>query len=152
MVSNADGQTATLIDGFSVEIFRPATSPNKLLKPIYFDLDRWALRTDRTSILAADLTILKENSTLYLLIGGHADERGTKAYNLELSSKRANTIKKYLLEHGISAERITVYAYGKDYLAKKGHGEANQKYNRRVDILMWESRPTKEQGVKNLKL
>ena len=152
VITNPDGQTATLMDGFTVDVFRPAINPNKLLKPIYFNYDRWDLRPDQAPVLAADLVVLKDNSTLYLLIGGHADERGTREYNLELSSKRANTIKKYLIEHGIAANRITVYAYGKDYLAKQGHGEATQKYNRRVDILMWEAPPSKEQGVQNIKL
>ncbi len=150
VVTNPDGQTATLVDGFTVEVFRPAINPNKLLKPIYFNYDRFDIRPDQSSILKANLAILKENPTLYLLIGGHADETGSREYNLELSSKRANTIKKYLVENGIAPERITVYAYGKDYLAQKGHGEANQKYNRRVDILMWEAPPTKEQGVQNI--
>jgi outer membrane protein OmpA-like peptidoglycan-associated protein len=152
IITNPDGQTATLVDGFTVEVFRPAINPNKLMKPIYFNYDRWDLRPDQAPVLAADLVVLKDNPTLYLLIGGHADERGTREYNLELSSKRANTIKKYLVERGIAADRITVYAYGKDYLAKQGHGEANQKYNRRVDILMWEAPPSKEQGLKSIKL
>lgn len=152
VVTNPNGQTATLVDGFTVEVFRPAVNPNKLLKPVYFNYDRWDLRRDQVPVLEADLAVLKANPTLFLLIGGHADERGTREYNLELSSKRAHTIKKYLVEHGIAANRITVYAYGKDYLAKKGHGEAIQKYNRRVDILMWEAPPTKEQGIQNIKL
>jgi outer membrane protein OmpA-like peptidoglycan-associated protein len=151
VVTNPDGQTATLVDGFTVDVFRPAVNPNKLLKPIFFNYDRWDLRRDQIPVLDADLAVLKANPTLFLLIGGHADERGTREYNLELSSKRAHNIKKYLVERGIAANRITVYAYGKDYLAKKGHDETSQKYNRRVDILMWEAPPTKEQGIQNIK-
>lgn len=151
VITNPDGQTATLVDGFTVEVFRPAIDPNKLLKPIFFNYDRFDLRRDQISVLNANLAVLKANPTLFLLIGGHTDERGTREYNLELSSKRAHNIKKYLVEHGISANRITVYAYGKDYLSKKGHDEASQQYNRRVDILMWEAPPTKEQGIQNNK-
>lgn len=150
VITNPDGQTATLVDGFSVEVFRPAVNPNKLMKPIFFDFNRWNLRRDQVPVLNANLAVLKANPTLYLLIGGHADARGTREYNLELSSKRAHEIKKYLINHGIPASRITVYAYGKDYLAKKGPDEASQKYNRRVDILMWEAPPTKEQGIQNI--
>jgi outer membrane protein OmpA-like peptidoglycan-associated protein len=151
VVTNPDGQTATIVDGFTVDVFRPAVNPNKLLKPIFFDFNRWDLRQDQIPVLNADLAVLKANPTLYLLIGGHADERGSREYNLDLSSKRAHAIKKYLVEHGIATGRITVYAYGKDYLAKKEHDESNQKFNRRVDILMWEAPPTKEQGVQNMK-
>ncbi len=152
VITNPGGQTATLIDGFTIDVFWASINRNKLLKPIYFNYKRWNLRQDQAPVITADLAVLKDNPALYLLIGGHADERGTREYNLELSSKRANTIRKCLIEHGIDESRITVYAYGKDYPAKKGHGEANQKYNRRVDILMWESPPTKEQGIKNIKL
>jgi outer membrane protein OmpA-like peptidoglycan-associated protein len=149
VVTNSDGQSATLKEGFTVEVFRPAISPNKLLKPIYFDFDKFNLRRDQNSVLNFDLKILNDNPELFILLGGHTDERGTREYNLELSSKRANTIKTYLVSKGIDPERITVYSYGKDYLLKTGHSEEDQKYNRRVDILMWEAPPTREQGIRN---
>ena len=82
-----------------------------------------------------------------ILLGGHADERGTREYNLELSEKRAEAIKEFLLTKGIDSSKITIYAYGKDYPIKKGHDESSWWYNRRVDILVWESPPTKEQGL-----
>lgn len=149
IVTNPDGHSATLAGGFTVEVFTPALDPNKLLKPVYFDYNKWNLKSDQSPILVKDLAILKDNPNLYILLGGHADERGSREYNLELSSKRANTIKQYLVAQGIAPERITIYAYGKDYLAKTEHTETAQKYNRRVDILMWEAPPTKEQGIVN---
>lgn len=149
VVTNDDGQTATLKNGFTVDVFRPAINPNKLLKPIYFDYDKYSLRKDQIPVLDFNLKILKDNPELFILLGGHTDERGTREYNLELSSKRANTIKNYLVSKGIAPERITVYSYGKDYLLKTGHSEEDQKYNRRVDVLMWEAPPTIEQGARN---
>ena len=149
IITNPDGHSATLTEGFTVEVFTPAVDPNKLLKPIYFDYNKWNIKSDQSPVLEKDLAILKDNPNLFILLGGHADERGTREYNLELSSKRANAIKQYLVAQGIAPERITIYAYGKDFLAKTEHTEAAQKYNRRVDILMWEAPPTKEQGIVN---
>ena len=74
-------------------------------------------------------------------------KRGTGEYNLELSEKRAEAIKEFLLAKGIDLSKVAIYAYGKDYPIKKGHDESSWLYNRRVDILVWESPPTKEQGL-----
>jgi len=94
------------------------------------------------------LAHLEKNSKLFILLGGHADERGTREYNLDLSAKRGEAIKRYLLEKGISPEKFVIYSYGKDYPLKKGHDESSWWENRRVDVMVWEARPRKIQGIK----
>lgn len=150
VITNPDGQSATLKGGFKIVQFVKEVDPNELLKPIFFDYDKSELRSDQLGTIASDVQILKNNPQLYILLGGHADERGTREYNLELSGKRAEAVKQYLIEQGVSTERIVIYAYGKDYPAKKGRDEDVWSYNRRVDIIVYETQPTKMSGIQNL--
>lgn len=147
IVINPDGQKASLVDGFTIETFIPSDL-NKSLKPVYFDLNKFEIRPNQISALEANLKILEKNQKLFILLGGHADERGTREYNLDLSAKRGEAIKKYLLERGISQEKFVIYSYGKDYPLKKGHDESSWRQNRRVDVMVWEARPTKMQGIR----
>lgn len=145
------GQKAVLERGFTVEHFTPnSLELNKSLKAVYFDLNKAGLRHDQFSSLDADSALLKKYPKLYILLGGHADERGTIEYNLDLSEKRATSVKKYLLEKGIDSKRITIYAYGKEFPLKKGHDESSWWQNRRVDVMVWEAPPTKVQGLKGI--
>ncbi|HBF35889.1 MAG TPA: hypothetical protein DDW50_01035 [Firmicutes bacterium] len=146
VVTNPDGKTVSLPKGFQVEMF-VATPIHQILKPIFFDFNRWTIRDDQTGILDQNLAFLKENPKLYVILGGHADERGTVQYNLELTAKRTQAVKEYLINRGIAAERIIIYAYGKDHPAKLGHEEAAWQYNRRVDTLEWETVLTKDQVI-----
>jgi Outer membrane protein and related peptidoglycan-associated (lipo)proteins len=150
-VLSPSGQKTVLENGFTVERFTPnSLELNKSLKAVYFDLNKAGLRRDQLSALDADSAVLKKYPKLYILLGGHADERGTIEYNLDLSERRATVIKKYLLERGIDSKRITIYAYGKEFPLKKGHNESSWWQNRRVDIMVWEAPPTKEQGIEGM--
>lgn len=149
ILTNPDGQSSTLNGGFTVAQFVPTADPNQLLKPVFFDYDRSELRADQLESVGSDIAVLKDNPELYILLGGHADERGTREYNLELSRRRAETVKQYLVEHGVSPGKIVIYAYGKDYPAKEGSNEAAWSYNRRVDIIVYETRPDRMSGIRD---
>ena len=120
---------------------------NRDLKPVFFDYDKFVIRPDQVTGLEADIKILNENPDAVILLGGHTDERGIQKYNLGLSEKRAEAIRRFLLENGIDSSRIMVYAYGEDHPVKKGHDESSWRFNRRVDISVWQSPPTREQGL-----
>jgi outer membrane protein OmpA-like peptidoglycan-associated protein len=148
-VTNPSGQKAFLENGFLVENFVPTSIElNKAMKAVYFDFDKAELRQNQVPALKADLVLLKKYPELYIILGGHTDERGSIEYNLELSSKRANGIKKYLAEQGIDPKRITIYAYGKEFPAAPGHNESSWWQNRRVEIRLWESKPSKNEAQK----
>ena len=150
-VISPSGQKAVLENGFTVEHFTPnSLELNKSLKAVYFDLNKAVFGRDQFSSLDKDLAILKKYSKLYILLGGHADERGTIEYNLDLSERRTIAIKKYLVEKGIDPNRITIYAYGKEFPLEKGHNESSWWHNRRVDIMVWEAPPTKVQGLEGI--
>lgn len=115
------------------------------LSAIFFDFDKSTLREDQTETAKENLAILKDHPDLYIILGGHADERGTREYNWALSGRRAEAIQKYFTDNGIDPERIIIYAYGKDHLLKKNRDAVSRRINRRVDTLMWETVLTKEQ-------
>ncbi|HBF35836.1 MAG TPA: hypothetical protein DDW50_00770 [Firmicutes bacterium] len=139
-VTNSSGQKAFLADGFYVESFTPVMDNlNKKLKAIFFDVDKSEIRSNQNSVLDADLAVLKAYPQLFIILGGHTDERGGINYNLELSEKRANAIKSYLTSRGIDPQKITIYAYGKEFPVAKGHTESSWWQNRRVDIKVWGS-------------
>lgn len=149
-VTNPSGQKAVLINAFTVEVMN--VSLNNTLKPIFFDLNKDNLKSGQTERLDSNLKTLTANPRLFILLGGHADERGSARYNLDLSGRRAENIKKYLISKGIDPKRITIYAYGKDHPLEKGHGESAWRYNRRVDVMVWEELPTREMGLKGIKI
>ncbi len=150
-VTNPSGQKAILAHGFTVEVMNvSAIKLNNSLKPVFFDLNKDNLKSGQPERLDSNLKTLTANAKLFILLGGHADERGTTRYNLDLSARRAENIKKYLVSKGIDPKRITIYAYGKDHPAKKEHNESAWEYNRRVDVMVWEEPPTRDLGLKGI--
>ncbi len=125
----------------------PTVNPNQQLKSVFFDFDKSTLRSDQTGTMETNLAILKENPEMHIILGGHASERGTRDYNIALSERRAKTIQKHLIENGIAPERIIIYPFGEDYPLKKGSDEASRSYNRRVDILKWDTILTEKQVI-----
>lgn len=163
-VTNTDGSTSVLPQSFEVmespviapPAPRPAPAPapapavvdpNSLLKSIFFDFDQFALRADQVGTIKANLAIVKKNDG-FIVLGGHADERGPVNYNIQLSAKRAETIKRFFVMSGIAADRIIVYAYGETSPAKVGHDEESWQYNRRVDIAIWSQVPSEQDALK----
>lgn len=120
-------------------------SLNEQLASIFFDFDKAEIRADQIKALNDNLAILKEHPDLYIIMGAHADERGSRDYNIELSARRAANVKEYLTKAGIAEDHFLIYAYGKDHPLKKGHDEDSRSYNRRVDILMWDTKLSSEQ-------
>ena len=120
-------------------------SLNDQLESIYFDFDKSEIRANQIKALDDNLSILKGHPELYIIMGAHADERGSRDYNIELSARRAAKIREYLTRAGIAEDHFVIYAYGKDHPLKKGHDEHSRSYNRRVDILMWDTKLSSDQ-------
>ncbi|MGE5606923.1 MAG: OmpA family protein [Bacteroidota bacterium] len=137
IVTNPDGKSGVLAGGFTIE----KIMEEKLLKSIFYDFDKYNIRPDQAPRLDYNLDLLKEFKENYVVLDGHADERGTREYNIALAERRAETVKKFLVQNGFDPEKITINAYGEDYPVKKGHNESSWWYNRRVDISIWETDP-----------
>lgn len=102
---------------------------------VYFDYDSSVLRQDAQVTLSQQLESLTEDDSP-IVIEGHADERGTREYNIGLGARRANEVRNYLLAKGIEYERMTTVSYGKDKPAVEGHDESAWSKNRRAVVVI----------------
>lgn len=80
---------------------------------VYFDLDKYDIRSDFAAMLDAHANFLRSNPSYKVTVEGHADERGTPEYNISLGERRANAVKMYLQGKGVSADQISIVSYGK---------------------------------------
>ena len=99
---------------------------------VFFDFDRYDLRPDAQATVQALSAWLNSNPQVTLTVEGHADERGTREYNLALGERRATAAKNYLVALGISPDRIETISYGKERPAVLGSDEAAWAQNRRA--------------------
>ena len=81
---------------------------------VFFATNKSSLTTKSRETLRKQATFLRKNKDLNVTVEGHADERGTREYNLALGERRANAAKDYLMTYGISGKRISVISYGKE--------------------------------------
>ncbi len=104
---------------------------------IYFDTDRYNIDAEDQAALAQQAQYLQQYPNVRATIEGHADERGTREYNLALGERRANAAKNYLVSLGISDARLSVVSYGKERPVALGSNEAAWARNRRaVTVLL----------------
>ena len=113
---------------------QPAVAPS--LQPVYFDTDQAVLRADARASLEARAEAIRQHPELgAVTIQGHCDERGSDEYNLSLSEKRAEAVRRALLKFapGIDAHMRTV-AFGEEKPVIEGNGNESFAKNRRVDF------------------
>ena len=99
---------------------------------IHFALDQYDIDSEARGILDSQATWLVAHAEARITIEGHADERGTREYNLGLGDRRANAAKNYLAARGVSATRITTISYGKERPLALGSDEGSWAQNRRA--------------------
>ncbi|MBJ7221646.1 MULTISPECIES: peptidoglycan-associated lipoprotein Pal [unclassified Brenneria] len=102
---------------------------------VYFDLDKYDIRSDFAQMLDAHASFLRSNPSYKVTIEGHADERGTPEYNIALGERRANAVQMYLQGKGVSSDQISIVSYGKEKPAVLGHDEAAYAKNRRAVLV-----------------
>jgi outer membrane protein OmpA-like peptidoglycan-associated protein len=106
-----------------------------ILKPINFEFDKAVITADSFPVLDAVASTLARNPDIQLVeIGGHTDERGSAAYNLDLSARRAAAVVDYLVAHGIDHTRLGSRGYGLTKPIDPGHDEDAWAKNRRVEF------------------
>ena len=98
---------------------------------VFFATNKSSLTTASRATLRKQATYLRKNKNLNVTIEGHADERGTREYNLALGERRANAAKDYLMTYGISSDRISVLSYGKERPVDAGSNPLAWSKNRR---------------------
>ena len=98
---------------------------------VFFATNESILTTASRETLRKQAAWLRENSSVTVVIEGHADERGTREYNLALGERRANAAKDYLMTYGISSNRMSVLSYGKERPVDSGSSPLAWSKNRR---------------------
>ena len=98
---------------------------------VFFATNETVLTTASRETLRKQASWLRKNSKINVVLEGHADERGTREYNLALGERRANSAKDYLMTYGISSNRISVLSYGKERPVDSGSNPLAWSKNRR---------------------
>ena len=98
---------------------------------VFFATNETILTTASRETLRAQAAWLRKNSSINVVLEGHADERGTREYNLALGERRANSAKDYLMTYGVSSDRISVLSYGKERPVDAGSNPLAWSKNRR---------------------
>ncbi len=136
------------------QLIDPLLAENKIgidigalnINPIYFDYNKSDIRPDAAAELDKIVKIMKENPTIKIELGSHTDSRGSIEYNLSLSDRRAKSSAQYIIEHGISKERIYGKGYGESKLkvsdkqiqgmASDAEKEIAHQKNRRTEFII----------------
>jgi peptidoglycan-associated lipoprotein len=115
----------------------PFEDPNSLLskRVVYFDFDSSAIRDDALPIIQAHADYLANNTQVSFTLEGHADERGTREYNLALGERRADAVRRLLIANGVSPAQVRVVSYGEERPAVLGHDESAWSLNRRAELV-----------------
>jgi len=101
---------------------------------IYFAYDQSTIEPEYFEILDAHSELLAGNPNLTIRLEGHADERGSREYNIALSERRAKAVKQFMDLKGVGSEQSQTVAYGEELPVDPGHNEAAWSKNRRVEI------------------
>ena len=104
---------------------------NQNIKDVYFDFDKFDIRSEQQSSLESDVAFLAHDRALTFTIEGHCDERGSVEYNIALGDRRANTVKSALTAAGIATDRINTISFGKERPFCTERNEACWQQNRR---------------------
>jgi peptidoglycan-associated lipoprotein len=102
---------------------------------VYFDFDSSDIRADFNSMLAAHGQYLSANAGVQLRLEGHADERGSREYNIGLGERRAQAVRRVLMLQGATADQLTTVSYGEERPAVFGSDEESYTLNRRVELV-----------------
>jgi peptidoglycan-associated lipoprotein len=102
---------------------------------VYFDLDRADIRADSQSVVAAHAAYLAKNPSQKVRLEGHADERGSREYNIGLGERRGQAVRRALLLQGVAEAQLSTVSYGEERPAVAGSDEQAYALNRRVEIV-----------------
>lgn len=134
--SGQQADTQGLGDGSGSQVGALDDPSNILSKrTILFDFDRSVVKGEFQELVAAHAQYLANNTMAKIVLEGHADERGTREYNLGLGERRSNAVAKLMMAQGASSSQIEVVSYGEERPAAMCHMESCWYYNRRVEIV-----------------
>jgi peptidoglycan-associated lipoprotein len=111
--------------------------PSSILakRVIYFDFDSSDIKDEYRDIIKAHATYLANHPNASIVLEGHADERGSREYNIGLGERRAKAVSRFLTLQGASSSQVETISYGEERPVAFGHDESSWKLNRRVEIV-----------------
>lgn len=101
----------------------------------FFDYDQASIKAEARAALQAHAAYLSANADAMVRLEGHADERGTRAYNVSLGERRANAVKRYLIVQGASSAQVETVSYGEERPLSLSQTEEGFARNRRVELI-----------------
>jgi outer membrane protein OmpA-like peptidoglycan-associated protein len=136
-VTVSDGHGGTASDNVTIQVLRTARPIVELtFEDVYFDFDRSTLRPDALRLLDDAIAKLQANPDKNIVIEGHTCNIGTAEYNLALSSRRASSVRDYLLSRGIAASRLETRSYGEERPKFDNAREETRRLNRRAALVV----------------
>jgi peptidoglycan-associated lipoprotein len=106
------------VNAKAAEVTAPSPSEEELfarnIRDILFDYDKAEIRGDQTATAQQDAAFLMQHPSIKVVLEGHCDNRGSEEYNLALGTSRAESLKKALLQQGVSEDRLKTISYGKE--------------------------------------
>ena len=130
-------------DGMAIEDTMPKSATEMLAETegdlasriIYFEFDSAKLTSESISLLEIHGNFIAGNGEVQVRLEGHADERGSREYNIALGDRRAQSVRRVLLFQGASTDQVETVSYGEEKPAVEGHDESAWSQNRRVELV-----------------
>ena len=129
--TNSGGSTAAAVDQSTLQYFQQTVGDS-----VFFATNASSISPRARQTLQRQAQWLNANLAVNAQIAGHADERGTREYNLALGERRASAARDYLVAKGVNAARIRIISYGKERPATVGSNEAAWRLNRRAESML----------------
>ncbi len=121
-------------DGCPDEVPKTLKKFTGVIKGIYFDVDKDTIKQRSKPVLDQAVTVLRDFPSIRVEISGHTDADGSREHNLDLSQRRAQSVKTYLVEHGIDGARLTIKGYGPDQPIASNDTRKGKAKNRRIEF------------------
>ncbi len=134
--SNGSGAQVTTIERGPAWQVDPLNHPDSPLQSrvIYFAFDDSSLSAEGRQLVEAHAKYLAATPSESVVLEGHADERGTREYNIALGQQRAESVRRMMLLYGVTPAQIRILSYGEEKPAALGHDERSWSLNRRVEL------------------
>lgn len=134
---STDGVMATPIadDDLTAEEMLEQSDTALANRTIYFEFDSANLTDESLNILEVHGNFIADNGNVHVRLEGHADERGSREYNIGLGDRRAQSVRRVLLVQGASSDQIETVSYGEEQPVASGHDEESWAKNRRVELI-----------------
>lgn len=141
--SSISGADATGLDETALDDGMPLTAMEMLQeedgalsnRTIYFEFDSAKLTSESVEILETHGNFIAGNGEVSVRLEGHADERGSREYNIALGDRRAQSVRRVLLFQGASSDQVETVSYGEEQPVMSGHDEESWSKNRRVELI-----------------